>query len=49
MPAATSPDGLPANVAALLKYVTTTSKGQTTTVVKQGDYYVNFRFDVSNP
>jgi hypothetical protein len=49
-PSQTAPDGLAANVAALLTYVTTTTKGKTTTTpVKQGDFYMSFRIDVTNP
>jgi hypothetical protein len=49
-PSATAPDGSTANVAVLLKHVTTTTKGHsTTTPVKQGDFYMSFRIDVTKP
>ena len=49
-PSRTAPDGSAANVAALLTYVTTTTKGKsTTTPVKQGDFYMSFRIDVTKP
>lgn len=50
MPSATAPDGSSANVAVLIKYVTTTIKGKTTTTrVKQGDFYMAFKIDITNP
>lgn len=49
-PSSTAPDGSSANVAVLLKHVTTTTKGRTTTTpVKQGDFYMSFRIDVTMP
>jgi len=49
-PSAAAPDGSSANVAVLIKYVTTTIKGKTTTTrVKQGDFHMAFRIDISNP
>jgi hypothetical protein len=49
-PSQTAPDGSAANVAALLTYVSTTVKGKTTTTpVKQGDFYMSFRIDVTKP
>lgn len=49
-PSGTANDGSAANVAVLLQTVTSTSKGKpTTTVVKQGDFYMSFRIDISNP
>jgi hypothetical protein len=47
-PSGTGPDGSPANVGALLAYYTSTTKGKTTTtIVKQGDYYLSFHFDLT--
>lgn len=49
-PSGTAPDGSSANVAALIETVTSTGKGKTTTTdVKQGDFYMSFRIDVTNP
>lgn len=49
-PTATAPDGSSANVTVLLHHVTTTTKGKTTTTpVKQGDFYMTFRIDVTRP
>jgi hypothetical protein len=49
-PSDTAPDGSRANVAALLAYKRTTSKGKTTTtIVKQGDFWMSFRIDVTKP
>lgn len=49
-PSATAPDGSSANVTVLLKHVATTTKGKTTTTpVKQGDFYMSFRVDVTQP
>jgi hypothetical protein len=43
-------DGLPASVGVLLAYHTTTTKGKTTTTItKQGDFYMSFRLNVTNP
>ena len=49
-PSATAADGSLGNVAALIKYVSSGTKGNTTsTPVKQGDFYMSFRIDVTNP
>lgn len=49
-PSGSAADGSQANVAALLHYSTVTAKGKTTTtIVKEGDFYVSFRINVSNP
>jgi len=49
-PSGTAPDGSRANVAALLSYQRTTAKGKTTTtIVKQGDFWMSFRIGVTNP
>ena len=47
-PSGTAPDGSAANVTVLLKHVVT-SKNGATTPVKQGDFYMSFRIDVTNP
>jgi hypothetical protein len=49
-PSGTGPAGAASNVAALLAYRATTAKGKTTTtVVKQGDFYMSFRIDLTAP
>jgi hypothetical protein len=49
-PSGVGPDGAPANVAVLFEVVTTTTKGKTTTTdVKQGDFYMSYRIDITNP
>lgn len=49
-PSGVAPDGSSSNVAALLEYVTTSSRGKTTTTtVKQGDFRMAFRIGISNP
>jgi hypothetical protein len=49
-PSGTAPDGSSANVVALMTITTTTVKGKTTTTqAKQGDFYMSFRMDVTNP
>ena len=49
-PSNTAPDGSRSNIAALLAYYTTTSKGKTTTtVIKQGDFWMSFRIGVTKP
>jgi len=49
-PSGTAPDGSTANVAVLIDVVTSTTKGKTTTTdVKQGDFYMSYRIDITNP
>lgn len=49
-PSGTDPDGSRANVAALLAYQRTTVRGKTTTtIVKQGDFWMSFRIGVTAP
>lgn len=49
-PSGIAPDGSSSNVAALLAYYTTTSKGKsTTTIVKQGDFWMSFRIGLNKP
>jgi hypothetical protein len=49
-PSGTAPDGSSANVAVLIETVTSTNRGKTTTTdVKQGDFYMSFRIDITNP
>jgi hypothetical protein len=43
-------DGMPANVAVLFETVTTTSRGKTTTsYVKDGDFLMSYKIDITNP
>ena len=49
-PTGTAPDGSSANVAVLIKYVSSGGRGNTVvTPVKQGDFYLAFKIDISNP
>jgi hypothetical protein len=49
-PSGIAPDGSSANVAVLFETVTTTTKGKTTTtIVKEGDFYMSYRIDITNP
>lgn len=49
-PSGMAADGSASNVAALLYYATSGTKGKTTTtIIKQGDYRMSFRLSVSNP
>jgi len=49
-PSASDPSGSPANVAVLIETITSGTHGKTTTTdVKQGDFYMSFRIDITNP
>ena len=49
-PSGTASDGSSANVGALIETVSTTTRGKTTTtLVKQGDFYLSFRINLTNP
>ena len=49
-PTGTAPDGSSANVAVLIKYVSSGTRGNTVvTPVKQGDFYMSFRIGLTNP
>ncbi|HWJ12635.1 MAG TPA: hypothetical protein VNS10_02770 [Gemmatimonadaceae bacterium] len=49
-PSGTDPNGSPANVAVLIETITSGTHGKTTTTdVKQGDFYLSFKIDITNP